>query len=67
MRSPGGGSLYITNQHFISKRVKNMILVECPYCDEKINILFREEIKNLINKGFLDCECDYCRQVFEIY
>lgn len=44
-----------------------MILVECPYCDEKINILFREEIENLINKGFLDCECDYCRQVFEIY
>ena len=44
-----------------------MILVEHPYCDEEINILFWEEIKNLINKGFSDCKCDYCRQVFEIY
>lgn len=44
-----------------------MIIVECPYCNEEINILFGEEIINLINKGISECKCDYCRQVFEIY
>jgi hypothetical protein len=44
-----------------------MIIVNCPYCNEEANILFGEEIKNLITKGISDCKCDYCRQVFEIY
>lgn len=44
-----------------------MICVECPYCGEEINILFGEEINNLIRKGVSDCKCDYCRRVFEIY
>jgi len=44
-----------------------MILVDCPYCGEEINILFGEEIGNLITKGVSDCKCDYCRKVFEIY
>ena len=44
-----------------------MIFVECPYCNEDINITFGEEIKNLINKGVSDCKCDYCKKIFEIY
>ena len=41
---------------------ENMIFVECPYCNEDINITFGEEIKNLINKGVSDCKCDYCKK-----
>ena len=44
-----------------------MIYVECPYCGEDINILFGEEISNLIRKGKSDCKCDYCKKTFEIY
>lgn len=44
-----------------------MITVDCPYCDEEINILFGEEIDNLLRRGRSDCICDYCRRVFEIY
>lgn len=44
-----------------------MIYIECPYCGEDINILFGEEINNLIRKGVSDCKCDYCKKTFEIY
>ena len=44
-----------------------MIFVECPYCKEDINILFGEEISNLMKHGVSDCKCDYCKKVFKIY
>lgn len=44
-----------------------MIIVECPYCGEEIDILFGEEIGNLIRNGVSDCTCDYCKRTFEIY
>lgn len=44
-----------------------MIFVKCPYCNKEINILFGEEIKNLINKGITDCKCNSCEKVFEVY
>lgn len=44
-----------------------MLIVDCPYCKEEINILFGEEIKNLLIKNASDCKCDYCNRVFEIY
>ena len=43
-----------------------MIIVNCPYCSEEINILFGEEMTNLIRKGYSDCKCDYCKRIFEI-
>ena len=44
-----------------------MLSVECPYCGEPIEILFGEEICNLLKNGNSDCKCDYCRRVFEIF
>ena len=44
-----------------------MLIVDCPYCEEEINILFGEEIGNLLTKGVSDCKCDYCNHIFEIY
>ena len=41
-----------------------MIIVTCPYCGEEINILFGEEMTNLIRSGYSDCKCDYCNRVF---
>lgn len=44
-----------------------MIHINCPYCEEKIDILFGEEIGNLLRKGVSDCKCDHCEKIFEIY
>ena len=44
-----------------------MLIVNCPYCQEEINILFGEEIGNLLRKGISDCTCNSCKRVFEIY
>ena len=44
-----------------------MIYVDCPYCGRDVNILFGEEIRNLIRKGISDCQCDYCNKIFDIY
>lgn len=44
-----------------------MIFIKCPYCNEDINILFGEEMNNLIKNGISDCKCDYCLQTFQIF
>jgi hypothetical protein len=42
------------------------MIFDCPYCQEENNILFGEEIKDLIRHGKTECKCDYCRKIFRI-
>lgn len=43
-----------------------MIIIECPYCNEDINITFGDEIGNLIRAGESDCKCSRCQRKFKV-
>lgn len=43
-----------------------MIIIECPYCNEDINITFRDEISDLIRIGESGCKCSHCQRKFKV-